>query len=88
MDYNIPFTVTNLQAKILDYLKLQGEKYLPWYEGSKASLIKEIEDFFEKKMYNTQGVDLLVTVAEHILNLNISFPGREGNRVHKHNTTH
>ena len=49
MDYNIPLTVTNLQAKILDHLKLQGEKYLPWYEGSKASLIKEVEDFFEKK---------------------------------------
>ena len=71
MDYNIPLTVTNLQAKILDHLELQGEKYLPWYEGSKASLIKEVEDFFDKKMYNTQGVDLLVTVAAHILNLNI-----------------
>ena len=71
MDYNIPLTVTNLQDKILDHIKLQGEKYLPWYEGSKASLINEVKDFFHKKMYNTQCVDLLVTVAALILNLNI-----------------
>ncbi|MCG8622018.1 MAG: hypothetical protein MJE68_08500, partial [Proteobacteria bacterium] len=67
----MPLTLARLKKEILDHLKYQGEQYLCWYAGSKDALIKDFEDLFSKRKYNTQGVDLLLTISSVILNLNI-----------------
>ena len=71
MDYNIPLTIGNLQKKIMEHLNTKSEKYLPWYDGTKESLISDVENLFQHRMYNTQGVDLIVSICTEVLKMNI-----------------
>ena len=71
MDYNIPLTKANLRKQVLQYLETHSQKYLQWYTGSKTDLIKQIDNFFQKKQYNTEAVDLFLGIVSEVLNLNI-----------------
>ena len=71
MDHNIPLSITALQKKILNHLQFKGERYLPWYDGTKEELIGDVQEFFSEKKYNTQGVDLIVFIAAEVLALDI-----------------
>ena len=59
------------KKKILNHLQFKGERYLPWYDGTKEELIGDVQEFFSEKKYNTQGVDLIVFIAAEVLALDI-----------------
>ena len=71
MDHNIPLSITSLQKKKLNHLQFKGDRYLPWYDGTKEELIWDVQEFFSEKKYNTQGGDLIVFIAEEVLGLDI-----------------
>ena len=82
MDHNIPLSITSLQTKILNHLKFKGDRYLPWYDGSKEELIGDVQEFFSEKKYNTQGVDLIVFIAAQVLALDIRIFQEEKSTGH------